>query len=284
MQTRKMKTISCFVFSILITSCNGNTSSRAQYSNNLRRLCSAYKTIGDIPVPRGFKRAVEEKNSFGDWLRQIDLKQDPRIFLFNGRPKDDQSTHFAVLDIPVGDKDLQQCADAVMRLRAEYFLNKDNIDSIHFKATDGTCLSFAKWLNGERYRLNGSRLAAYNSGVFERNKRRQLEQYLEVVFAYCGTISLSKETRPVSDLNNLKNGDVFIKAGSPGHAMIVVDVAVNSKGEKVFMLAQGLMPAQSIHIVKNELDETVSPWYKVTDDLKIVTPNWVFYRDQVKTW
>ena len=47
----------------------------------------------------------------------------------------------AVPDIPVADKDLQQCADAIMRLRVEYFLNQDNIDSICFKATDGTdCL------------------------------------------------------------------------------------------------------------------------------------------------
>ena len=46
---------------------------------------------------------------------------DPGIYLFNGRLRDNQSTHFAVLDIPVGDKDLQQCADAMMRLRAESF-------------------------------------------------------------------------------------------------------------------------------------------------------------------
>jgi len=47
-------------------------------------------------------------------------------------------------------KDLQQCADAIMRLRAEYFFNQDNIDSICFKAMDGTGLSFAKWMRGER--------------------------------------------------------------------------------------------------------------------------------------
>jgi hypothetical protein len=50
------------------------------------------------------------------------------------------------------------------------------------------------------------------------------------------------------------------------------------------MLAQGFMPAQSIHIVKNLLDETMSPWYRVTDGLKVVTPKWVFYRNQLKRW
>jgi hypothetical protein len=171
-----------------------------------------------------------------------------------------------------------------MRLRAEYFFNQDNIDSIRFKATDGTDLSFAKWIKGERYRLKGAMLVAYSSGSFGGNKRQQLEQFLEVVFSYCGTISLSKETKPVNDLNNLQAGDVFIKAGSPGHAMIVVDAAINDRGEKIFMLAQGLMPAQSIHVVKNPMDEKMSPWYSVTDDLKIITPEWIFYRNQLNSW
>jgi hypothetical protein len=139
-------------------------------------------------------------------------------------------------------------------------------------------------MKGERYRLKGARLAAYNSGFFGANKRQQLEQFLEVVFSYCGTISLDKETKPVNDLNNLGAGDLFIKAGSPGHAMIVVDVAVNDRGEKIFMLAQGLMPAQSIHIVKNLLNETLSPWYRVTGDLKMITPEWIFYRNQLRRW
>lgn len=85
-------------------------------------------------------------------------------------------------------------------------------------------------------------------------------------------------------MNNLMAGDLFIRAGSPGHAMIVVDVAVIDRGEKVFVLAQDLMPAQSIHIVKNLLDETLSPWYKITGDLKMITPEWDFYRNELKRW
>jgi len=33
-------------------------------------------------------------------------------------------------------------------------------------------------------------------------------EFPEVVFSYCGTISLSKEIKPVNDLNNLQAGDV----------------------------------------------------------------------------
>lgn len=283
-QNHKMKIASCFLLSILITSSNRSASGKAYRLSNFQRRLFTCGSIGQIPVPAGYKRVAEEKNSFGEWLRKINLKKDPRIYFYNGRLRDDQSTQIAVLDIPVGDKDLQQCADAIIRLRAEYFFSIGSIDSIHFRATDGTDLSFAKWVNGERYRLKGATLVAYNSGRFGGKKRRQLEQFLEVVFSYCGTISLSKAIKPVDDLHNLMTGDVFVKAGSPGHAMIVVDVASGSSGEKIFMLAQGFMPAQSIHIVKNPLDETMSPWYKITGELKIITPNWVFYRNQLGRW
>jgi len=278
-----MKTASCFVLSIVITSCN-SASNRTEHFSNPQRSSFIFEMIGEIPLPGGYKRVDAEAHSFGEWLRKVNLKKDSRIYLYNGRLKDDQSMHFAVLDMPVGDKDLQQCADAIMRLRAEYFFDRGDIDSIHFKATDGSDLSFAKWMKGERYRLKGAKLAAYNSEISGGNERKQLEQFLEVVFSYCGTISLSKATKPVRDPGLLMAGDIFIKAGSPGHAMIVVDVATDNNGKKIFMLAQGLMPAQSIHIVKNPLDEKMSPWYKVTVDTTITTPNWVFYRNQLSRW
>ena len=82
----------------------------------------------------------------------------------------------------------------------------------------------------------------------------------------------------------MQPGDVFIKGGFPGHAMIVVDVAVNKKGEKIFMLAQSYMPAQDIHIVKNPGNETLSPWYVLGEGATIVTPEWKVRKDQLRSW
>lgn len=104
-----------------------------------------------------------------------------------------------------------------------------------------------------------------------------------MVFTYCGTLSLEKETHNV-DLSSIQPGDVLVKGGCPGHAMIVADVAINKKREKVFMLAQSYMPAQDIHIVKNWVDNEFSPWYKLTSDGKLITPEWIFNRDQLKRW
>jgi hypothetical protein len=254
------------------------------YPSYIAPTSAVYKTIDEIPTGDGYERTTVEKGSSGEWLRRVKLKEDARIYLYNGELRYDQSTQFAVLDMPVGNKDLRQCADAILRLRAEYFFEQSNMDSIHFRATDGTELSFAKWLNGERYGLNGRKLKAYISAKCADNKRMQLEQFLEVVFSYCGTISLDRETRFVYDFSDIQIGDVLIKAGSPGHTMIVVDVAMNETGEKFFMLAQSFMPAQDIHIVKNLTSEKISPWYKVGVGPKIITPQWIFYRNQLKRW
>jgi hypothetical protein len=271
--------ITCFVFFLmLITSsfCKRNKQTATAYPSYIALTSLVYKTIDEIPTADGYERATVEKGSFGEWLRKVKLKEDSRVYLYSGRLRYDQSTQFAVLDMPVGNKDLQQCADAILRLRAEYFFEQSNMDSIHFRATGGTELSFAKWLNGERYKLNGRKLKPYMSSKSADNKRMQLKRFLEVVFSVCGTISLDRETRFVYDFSDIQIGDVLIKAGSTGHAMIVGDVAMNQRGEKIFMLAQGFMPAQDIHIVKNLTNEKISPWYKVGVGPKIITPQMDF--------
>ena len=40
---------------------------------------------------------------------------------------------------------------------------------------------------------------------------------------------------------------------------MIVDVCENEEGKKAFLLAQGFMPAQQFHIIKNPRHE--DPWY-----------------------
>jgi hypothetical protein len=74
-----------------------------------------------IAPPPGYQRDSLPAGSFGHWLRQLPLKPgQPPVYLHDGRPKGNQQAQAAVLDLDTGPRDLQQCADAVMRLRAEY--------------------------------------------------------------------------------------------------------------------------------------------------------------------
>lgn len=90
-----------------------------------------------------------------------------------------------------------------------------------------------------------------------------------MVFNYAGTLSLSRELKSVP-LEDIQIGDVFIHGGSPGHAIIVVDVANDVKwhaGDKCFLVAESYMPAQDIHIIvnSNNYRENTSPWHLMDD-------------------
>jgi len=219
------------------------------------------RSVGDIALPSGYKRVDGRDTTFGRWLRRVPLKADATVYLYNGQPKRYQGAQYAVLDVPVGNKDLQQCADAVMRLRAEFFYGRKMYDRIWF--TDN---------NGKKY--------SCPPGA----DRPRFKKYLEQVYAWCGTLSLEKQLKKVAAFKDIQPGDVLIKGGSPGHAVLVMDVAVNSSGEKIYLLAQSYMPAQSIHILKNPMDESLSPWYKAGDELNIKTPEWDFTQQQLKRW
>jgi Domain of unknown function (4846) len=220
-----------------------------------------YKTIGEIPPPAGFSRIRPEKNSFAEWLGNIGLKKNKTVFLFDGRPKTNQSAQFAVLDISVGKKDLQQCADAIMRLKAEYLYSVKRFDEIGFVDN-----------NQKRYILGPEK------------DRPHFDAYLEKVFLHCGTLSLEKQLKPLRALSDLQTGDVLIQGGSPGHAMLIVNMAIQAKtGEKIYLLAQGYMPAQDIHVVVNPGQGTNNPWYALRPG-PVDTPEWDFPKGHFKTW
>ena len=100
----------------------------------------------------------------------------------------------------------------------------------------------------------------------------------------CGSASLSKQLRPVTLFSNIMPGDVIIRGGFPGHAVLVMDVAENAAKEKIYLLAQSYMPAQDIHVLLNPMDAEISPWYKVNDKKMIETPEYSFYTTELKRW
>jgi Domain of unknown function (4846) len=100
----------------------------------------------------------------------------------------------------------------------------------------------------------------------------------------CGSASLAKHLKPVSNFADIEPGNVLIRGGFPGHAVIVMDVAVNQAGKKIYLLAQSYMPAQDIHVLKNPMDEDLSPWYEVDSNTVIQTPEYRFTQSELMKW
>ncbi len=231
--------------------------------------------------PKGFKRENYQKNSFQYYLQNFSLKpHGSKVHLYNGSLKNRQDVHESILDISVGKRDLQQCADATMRLQAEYLFKEQLFDQIHFNFTNGFNATYSKWRKGKRIHVKGNTVTWVDVGVTG-DSRKSFDKYLTMVFSYAGTLSLEKEMKNVV-LQDLQIGDVFIKGGSPGHAVIIVDKAENEHGEIVFLLAQSYMPAQEIHVLKNFNNQENSPWYTTKNLEKLHTPEWDFTKNNLR--
>lgn len=233
-------------------------------------------------LPQGFVREEESKTSFAFFLRNIPLKPlGSDVLYFDGTIKSNRNVYEAVVDLPIGKQDLHQCADAVMRLRADYFYSQKQYDKIHFNFTNGFRVDFSKWVEGYRIAIKGNKTSWVKTAK-PSDSYQTYWKYLETVFMYAGTASLEKELKSINALD-IKIGDIFIKGGFPGHAVIVVDVAVNPKNnQKIMLLAQSYMPAQEIQILKNPNNSSLSPWYAVDFGTSLKTPEWTFSSSQLK--
>lgn len=238
-----------------------------------------------IPAPPGYERIKVPSWSFAGWLRGLPLKPGtPPVYLYTGARKTFQAGHHAVVDMDVGHADLQQCADALMRLFAEYTYQIRDLEHIAFQITNGDTPDFMTWAAGSRPQVDG------NTVTWQRTKTPDssyaaLKQYLQFIFTYAGSFSLQQQLRKVVDINDMQIGDIFIQGGFPGHAVMVCDMAYNEQtGDTVFLLVQSYMPAQDIHVLKNLSDPALNPWYRLYFGDTLYTPEWTFTKNDLKRW
>lgn len=222
--------------------------------------------LNRFSVPKGFQREAYTKNEFGYFLQYLQLKDFGTLAkYYDGKEKPVNNVYNAVVDLPIGTKDLHQCADATMRLRADFLYQQKRYDEISFNfLSDGKPRKYTDYAKGN-----------YSKETYWK--------YLEYVFSYANTASLKNQLKTI-DYNEVKIGDILLQQGKPyGHAVMVVDLAKNEQGEKLVLLAQSYMPAQEIQILNNPMDKKSNPWYIIQKG-NIKTPEWNFTSDDWKTW
>ena len=77
--------------------------------------------ITRFKIPEGYHQCAVKSGSFAAWLQNLPLKPaGTQTKTYKGDIARTDVYTAAVVDMSVGNQDLQQCADAVMRLRGEY--------------------------------------------------------------------------------------------------------------------------------------------------------------------
>lgn len=226
-------------------------------------------------VPEGYVREAAQEGSFAQFLRTYEVKEDGSpVLLYDGREKGRQNVHAAVFKLPIEAEDLQQCADSIMRMYAEYFYHTGQSEKIAFHFSGGFLAEYEKWKQGNRIKIDGNQAYWARTASYD-DSYETFCAFMRMVFAYAGTQSMVGETEEIS-LPEIQIGDVFLKGGSPGHVVMVADVCQRADGKKAFLLAQGYMPAQEFHVLNNPAHGE-DPWYYEEEiEYPLVTPEYTF--------
>ncbi len=233
--------------------------------------------------PKGYFWEKSPTGSFSEFMTNFPLH--PKNFPvrdFNAVPIMRQNNHVAILNIDVGDKDLQQCADAWIRLYAEYLWSQKRFDEIKFEFTSGQLFTWNEYRKGLRTQEIKKRVRFVKTGKPD-DSYENFRKYLNIIFRYAGTISLDRESFPLVQNSQIKPGDFLIKPGSPGHSVIIVGVAKNAAGKRLYILAESFMPAQDIHILVNKEKPQLSPWYELdVKSPRTITAKYIFKPTTIK--
>ena len=110
-----------------------------------------YGHIGEIPPPSGYERIAGTNPGYTQFLRSLLLKpKGSKVKLYTGGNAHFQTMNYAVVDLPML-SNAEQCADAGMRLKAEYLYQTGQYNKIKFQDVNGQSLRYSGGASREAF-------------------------------------------------------------------------------------------------------------------------------------
>jgi len=201
--------------------------------------------IGEIPLPsKNFHRINTEAGSFAKWLRQLPLKKSgSEVMNYKGgvfKSGVDSSVAF-VVDLDIKGRRLEQCMDIVIRLYAEYLWGTRQIEDLQLPLPGGYWLKWQKWKEGYRPVFKGIKVTMSKSSQPD-TSFKSYRTYLNTVYSESHSQQFYHAYKPVQRID-VQIGDIIIKRGTKGHAIMIVDLAIDEHGEMIALIGNGDTPA-----------------------------------------
>ena len=270
----RFKTKQYILWLILITSClfflAATPENGLAQENQKPWLNASGMTVESRFVPPDGYTRKRYDDPYTDYMRKLPMLPDGTpVHIYTGELKPIQSHHVGVLDIDVGNRDLQQCSDAAQRLRTDYLYQSRQFDKISYHFVNGMEFSWDKYKQGYRTKTEGRKTILVKTAKAS-DGPKTFKNYQKALYMYAGVSSVMKES-PEITIADLRPGDAI--AGT-GHLIIVLDVVENEAGDKKILLAQSYIPAQQIEVLTNPNSD--SPWYDASllETCPFDTPEW----------
>ena len=216
-------------------------------------------TIGNIPLPStNYKRIEAKSGSFADWLRNLPLKKKGADVLNyrDGIFKSGQDTTVAfVVDLDIEGRRLEQCMDLLVRLYSDYLWKNKLTDSLKLPLPGGFWLNWENWKNGFRPLFKGIDVKIMKTSPSD-TSYRSYNSYLRTVYSESHTQQFYHAYQSV-ERRDLQIGDIIIKKGTKGHAIMVVDLAKNEIGDMIALIGNGDTPACQFFLLNHKKNK---PW------------------------
>lgn len=238
--------------------------------------------------PAGYTRTSLMQGTFGEYLRNFELRDyttKPLAYDTTTKTQVSNDSLPAVsvfaLDL-INKTNLQGASNSLIRLYAEYLYGQNRFNDIAFNllTTPVFKCDFKTWSEGGRLIQEKNSITwciehgdhCTHKDVDTGTTYGVFKYYLQNVMLHSNASSLTSNMNAVQ-LNELTVGDVIFHADS-SIPEIIVDMAEDSTGNKICILARGDNPASEIYIVRNESNADLNPWYEVNKLLTGAT----FYR------
>jgi hypothetical protein len=223
-----------------------------------------------IKPPPGYSRAPVAAASFGEWLRSLPMAPaDTAVTRFDGsisHPANDEYVA-GVIAIDIGNVDLQQSADVLIRLHAEWLWSLGKKDAISYPGGPKLLMPLARWEKGQRVIAQGANVFwAVQSKPVEADYG-EFRRYLDAVFTWANSASLVRGTEIVPP-EALQAGDFFLHTKPPGHVAIVLDIAEKPSGERLAILGQALSPTESVQVIR---PGRATAWFSLRPGHAVIT-------------
>lgn len=228
--------------------------------------CVAASLESTFAVPDGYQRVAAETHSYASYLRNLQVLPDSaRVLNFKGDPVSFWPDDVRVLDIAfLFPEDLEQCADMGLRLYSEHMWSQGRADELTFPLQNGQRISWAEWKQGRRLQLNETGTRHIHKVVAADDSRNSFNEFLRYLFYWTGSAGMKSGLKKV-DESELRPGDMIIQneGGGMGHLSIILDMAQNTSGEKLYLIGNGWTPAQSFFIHKATAGNGDDYWFTI---------------------